>query len=103
MMRITAGARPRHVGNIVGRGLSRHATARNLTPGKWEMHGATIYNAAADLVERNLAAGRGEKTAFIDDGGAYTYRELAERVSRFANLVRRSGIQPEQRILLCLH
>src|SRR5882757_8965975 len=67
------------------------------------MHGGTIYNAAADLIERNLAAGRGGKTAFIDDNGHYRYAELAERVSRFANLVRRLGIHPEQRVLLCLH
>jgi benzoate-CoA ligase len=63
----------------------------------------TGYNAAADLIGRNFAAGRGAKTAFIDDRGHYSYAELAERVSRFANLVRRLGIHPEQRILLCLH
>src|SRR5258708_13385972 len=67
------------------------------------MPGATTYNAAADLIERNLAAGRGAKTAFIDDRGRYSYGELAPRVSRFANVVRRLGIHPEQRILLCLH
>src|SRR6267154_335372 len=67
------------------------------------MHGGTIYNAAADLIERNLAAGRGAKTAFIDDRGRYSYGELAERASRFANVVHRLGIHPEQRILLCLH
>ena len=27
------------------------------------------YNAAVDLIGRNLAAGRGGKTAFIDDAG----------------------------------
>ncbi len=61
------------------------------------------YNAAADLIERNLAAGRGPKTAFIDDHGRYTYAELAERAGRFANVLRRLGVEPEQRILLCLH
>jgi benzoate-CoA ligase len=61
------------------------------------------YNAAIDLIERNLKAGRGAKTAFIDDHGHYSYAELADRVNRFANLVRRLGIHPEQRILLCLH
>jgi benzoate-CoA ligase len=65
--------------------------------------GLATYNAAADLIERNLVAGRGAKTAFIDDCGRYSYAELAERVGRFANLVRRLGIQPEQRIVLCLH
>ena len=61
------------------------------------------YNAAVDLIERNLDAGRGAKTAFIDDHGRCSYAELAERASRFANLVRQLGIHPEQRILLCLH
>src|SRR5215831_19534679 len=61
------------------------------------------YNAAADLLERNLVAGRGAKTAFIDDNGRYSYRELDERVSQFANLIRRQGIHAEERILLCLH
>src|SRR5690348_2025205 len=67
------------------------------------MPAATTYNAAADLIERNLEAGRGAKTAFIDDRGTYSYAELADRASRFAALMRRLGIQPEQRILLCLH
>ncbi|HEY3908376.1 MAG TPA: benzoate-CoA ligase family protein [Stellaceae bacterium] len=61
------------------------------------------YNAAADLIERNLAAGRGAKTAVIDDHGQYTYADLAERSNRFANAARRLGVEPEQRILLCLH
>jgi benzoate-CoA ligase len=65
--------------------------------------GLRRYNAAADLIERNLVAGRGAKAAFIDDRGRYTYAEVADRVSRFANLLRRFDIHPEQRILLCLH
>src|SRR6201987_1556426 len=65
--------------------------------------GPMKYNAAVYLIERNLKAGRGAKTAFIDDAGNYSYADLDERVSRFANLVRRLGIHPEQRILLCLH
>jgi benzoate-CoA ligase len=67
------------------------------------MEGGPRYNAAADLIERNLAAGRGAKTAFIDDHGQYSYAELAERASRFANSLRRLGVHPEQRILLCLY
>jgi benzoate-CoA ligase len=64
---------------------------------------ATTCNAAADLIGRNLAHNRGAKTAFVDDCGSYSYAELAERVNRFANLVRGLGIHPEQRILLCLY
>ncbi len=61
------------------------------------------YNAAADLIGRNLAAGRGAKTAFIDDVGACSYAGLAERAARFANALRGLGLRREERILLCLH
>jgi benzoate-CoA ligase len=64
---------------------------------------APIYNAAVDLLQRNLAAGRDGKTAVIDDAGTYSYAELARRVDRFGVLLRRLGIGREQRILLCLH
>ena len=60
------------------------------------------YNAAHDLVERNLRAGRGTKLAYIDDRGSYTYNDLAERVNRCANALVSLGLQPEQRVLLCL-
>ncbi len=60
------------------------------------------YNAAHDLVERNLRAGRAGKVAFIDDQGTYTYGELAARVDRCANALVGLGLQPEQRVLLCL-
>jgi benzoate-CoA ligase len=62
------------------------------------METARQYNAAVDLVERNLAAGRGGKTAFIDDEGSCTYAELAERVDRAANALRGLGIEREQRV-----
>jgi benzoate-CoA ligase len=60
------------------------------------------YNAAHDLIERNLAAGRAGKVAFIDDAGVYTYGALAERVNRFGSALLAAGMQPEQRVLLCL-
>ncbi|MCZ6618205.1 MAG: benzoate-CoA ligase family protein [Gammaproteobacteria bacterium] len=60
------------------------------------------YNAAYDLLQRNLQAGRGDKPAFIDDRGSYTYNELERRSSAFANVLRDRGVQMEQRILLCL-
>ena len=50
------------------------------------------YNAAVDLIERNLAA-RPDKIAYIDEHGRYSFAELAERVNRCAGaltgLVRR--------------
>lgn len=62
-----------------------------------------IYNAAHDLIERNLAAGRGGKAAFIDDRGATTYGELAVRARRFARAMTGLGVRQEERVLLCLH
>ena len=60
------------------------------------------YNAAHDLIERNLQAGRSGKTAYIDDNGSYTYGELAERVNRCANALISLGLEAEQRVLLCI-
>ncbi len=60
------------------------------------------YNVAWDLIERNLRAGRGDKTAFIDDAGRYTYAALAERVDRFASGLVSSGLRMEDRVMLCL-
>jgi benzoate-CoA ligase len=60
------------------------------------------FNAAYDLLERNLRAGRADKIAYIDDAGSYTYAELAARVNRFAASLHGLGMHMEQRILLCL-
>lgn len=58
------------------------------------------YNAAHDLIERNLAAGRAAKVAFIDDGGSHTYGELAVRVNRAANALTGLGLGMENRIMV---
>src|SRR5438552_18329972 len=56
------------------------------------------YNAAVDLVGRNLAAGRGSKIAYIDDTETCTYAQLAERVDRAANVLHSMDIRREERI-----
>ena len=60
------------------------------------------YNAATDLIGRNLAAGRGGKTALIDDSGSCTYAELAERVDRAANAIRSLGLEREERVAIAM-
>jgi len=60
------------------------------------------FNAAVDLIERNLAAGRAGKLAFRDDRESLTYGELAEQVDRCANALRSLGLEPEQRVMLLL-
>ncbi|MCY4320129.1 MAG: benzoate-CoA ligase family protein [Alphaproteobacteria bacterium] len=61
------------------------------------------YNAAADLIGRNLAAGRGAKTAVIDSRGIHSYADLDAATSRFAHALGTLGIRREERILLCLN
>lgn len=62
-----------------------------------------LFNAADDLLQHNLEAGRGDKIAIIDRNGSHSYLELEQRVNQFANLLVVRGIAMEQRILLCLH
>lgn len=61
------------------------------------------YNAALDLLDRNLLEGRGERLAVIDDRGQYSYAELTERANRFANALENLGVEREERVLLALH
>jgi benzoate-CoA ligase len=63
---------------------------------------AEAYNAAVDLVERNLSAGRGGKVAFIDDQGTCTYAQLAERVNKAANALKEMGIEREERVAIAM-
>ena len=61
-----------------------------------------LYNAAADLVDRHLAEGRGDKVAFIDDTESLTYAGLAARVNRAGNALAALGVRREERVLLVL-
>ena len=60
------------------------------------------YNFAADVLQRNLAAGRAEKPAYIDGRHTLTYRQLADHVARFGAALRGLGIHREERVLLAL-
>jgi benzoate-CoA ligase family protein len=60
------------------------------------------YNFAADVLARNLNAGRGGKPAFIDPRGTWTYGQLAERVGLFSAVLRSLGVRREERVLIAL-
>jgi 4-hydroxybenzoate-CoA ligase len=60
------------------------------------------YNAAVDFVDRNVAEGRGDKTAFIDPFRNLTYGELRDAAARIGPMLARMGIEPESRIALVL-
>ena len=60
------------------------------------------YNAAQDLLGRNINNERANKIAVIDSKGSYTYAEIDAQARQFANLLCELGIHAEQRIVLCL-
>ncbi len=60
------------------------------------------YNFAADILKRNLDAGRGDKVAYIDPRGSYSYGDLAARVERFGHVLRALDMRREERVLMCL-
>src|SRR5262245_33407829 len=60
------------------------------------------YNFAADIIKRNMDAGRANKPAFIDDRKSWTYGDLADRVNRFGQMLRSLGIRREERMLMCV-
>ena len=61
------------------------------------------YNAVSDFVDAHIAAGRGNKIAFVDPERSLTYGELQARSTRFANALRELGIDHEQRVALLLN
>ena len=60
------------------------------------------YNFAADILARNLKAGRADRPAFIDPRGTWTYGQLDDRVARFAAILRTLGVRREERVLIAL-
>ncbi len=58
-------------------------------------------NCAVELLDRNIARGRGDHPAVVTPAETLTYRQLAERVNRIAHvLVHRLGLVPGNRVLL---
>lgn len=63
---------------------------------------ARDYNAAVDFVDRNVAEGRGDKTAFIDGARALTYGELRDASARVGPMLARLGVERENRVALVM-
>jgi len=58
------------------------------------------YNAAIELVDGNVALGRGAKTAFVDSKRSLTYGALQAETNRMANLLGGHGLEPEDRVAM---
>ena len=66
------------------------------------MSAPSVYNAAADLLESNLKAGRGGKTAFIDPRRQASYAELDAQARRAARLMTSLGLRREDRAVMIM-
>jgi benzoate-CoA ligase len=61
----------------------------------------TPFNFAEHLIARNVA--RPERIAYIDDRTRLTYGDLAQRIRRFAAVLRAHGMRREERVFLLAH
>jgi len=57
---------------------------------------------ASDIVERQVAAGGGAKTAVVAEDATLTYDELRRQINRAGGALRELGVRREQRVLLVL-
>src|SRR5208282_1080955 len=60
------------------------------------------FNACEYLLDRRLAAGDQNRLALTGPGGELTYGQLYQQVLRAAGALRGIGLQPEQRMLMCM-
>ena len=58
------------------------------------------FNAAEYFVDRNVAEGRGDKTAILFEDQAVTYDQLMENVNRVASVLTELGVGMEERVML---
>ncbi|MGA6161506.1 benzoate-CoA ligase family protein [Amycolatopsis magusensis] len=66
------------------------------------MPAPATFNATDYLLDRNLAQGRGDRTAVVSTSRTLTYAELAAEVHRVAGALRGLGVRPEERVMMCL-
>ncbi|UCF93519.1 MAG: benzoate-CoA ligase family protein [Desulfobacterales bacterium] len=60
------------------------------------------FNAADYFVDRNIAEGRGDKTAVLFEDQVISYNLLSENVNRTANALSQLGVGMENRVMLLL-
>ena len=60
------------------------------------------FNIADYFLDDRVREGRGDRIAVRTDEGTYTYAEVQRLANRYANLLAKSGVESEHRVLLAL-
>ncbi|MFT5198728.1 MAG: benzoate-CoA ligase family protein [Planctomycetota bacterium] len=61
-----------------------------------------VFNLCEYYLDHNLAAGRADKCAVVDEAGSWTYGQVHEQVRRMAVVLRDMGVRAEDRVLIVL-
>ncbi len=59
-------------------------------------------NAFAWFIDRHIAAGQGERLAFVDAGGSLTYAQLRRAASQFGTALLAAGLRRENRLVMIM-
>src|SRR5262249_7160807 len=86
------------MGNL-SRCIIMHAGGKNMSQ---DFPVRRAYNAAAELVDANVARGLGDKVAFIDPERTLTYGDLQKDTCRFARGLAALGLAQESRVALLM-
>jgi len=60
------------------------------------------FNLAVELIDRQVALGRGDATAIRSGGATFTYAEVARETARVGGGLRALGVRPEERVAMVL-
>ena len=60
------------------------------------------FNIADYFLDLRVDEGRGDRPAVRTDTSVFTYADMQAMANRFGNLLRRYGVQPEQRVIVAM-
>src|SRR5262245_12218899 len=60
------------------------------------------FNIADYFLDARLREGRGDRAALLTDTGTLSYRDVHTLANRFAHVLKESGVEPEQRVIIAL-
>ena len=67
-----------------------------------ENHVPENLNLTEYFIESNIANGRGNNTAVYYQNEVYTYNDLSRLIDKVGNVLKKLGVEPENRVLLIL-